>query len=208
MVSVQSYKQDAYTNEDLALLELLAAHAAKALDNTRLFAELQRLAIIDDLTGLFNRRHFFEVARLEFERARRYQRSLSIIMMDIDHFKDVNDSLGHLVGDAVLQIVAERCKQNMRETDVIGRYGGEEFVLLMPETSADGANMVAERLRVAIGDTPITTHGETVRITISIGLAILVGDCKDLDQLIQMADAALYAAKRGGRNTIGILGKN
>lgn len=207
MVSVQSYQKNAYTNEDMALLELLATHAAKALDNTRLFAELQMLAIMDDLTGIYNRRHFFEVARLEFERALRYQRSLSLIMMDIDHFKEVNDRLGHLVGDAVLRIVADRCKQNMRETDVIGRYGGEEFVLLMPETNADGANMVAERLRVAIGDTPITICDETVRITISIGLANLSRKCKDLDQLIQMADEALYNAKRGGRNTIGIQGK-
>lgn len=204
MVSTQSYRPGAYTPDDLKLLELLAAHAAVALDNTRLFSELQRLAIIDDLTGMFNRRHFFEVARLEFERARRYRRPLAIIMLDIDHFKDVNDRLGHLVGDQVLRVVAQRCRENLRDTDVIGRYGGEEFILLLPETTIDGAQQMAERLRVAIGDIPIYARSETVLVTISIGLASIGPDCTDLDQLISMADNALYLAKDKGRNVVGL----
>ncbi len=203
MVSAQSYQVNAYTREDMELLELLASHAAIALDNTRLFTELQRLAVIDDLTGLYNRRHFFELARLEFERARRYRRALSIIMIDIDHFKDVNDRWGHLVGDQVLRAVAQRCKQSIREMDVIGRYGGEEFALLMPETDVDGARQIAERLREAIGETPIQARGETVSVTISIGLASLGQGYTDLDQLISVADESLYHAKVSGRNTIG-----
>lgn len=203
MVSAQSYQPAAYDHADLELLELLAAHAAVALDNTRLFGELQRLAIIDELTGLYNRRHFFEVARLEFERARRYRRPLSIIMVDIDHFKQVNDRLGHLVGDQVLRVVAQRCLENMRESDVVGRYGGEEFIMLLPETGQEGALQSAERLRIAIADAPIPARGQSVRVTISIGWASLDAGCADLDQLISLADEALYAAKARGRNAVG-----
>jgi diguanylate cyclase (GGDEF)-like protein/PAS domain S-box-containing protein len=195
MVSALSYQTEAYTPDDLKLLGHLAAHAAVALDNTRLFSELQRLVIIDDLTGTFNRRHFFEVARLEFERARRYRRPLTVIMLDIDHFKDVNDRLGHLIGDQVLRVVAQRCRENLRDSDVIGRYSGEEFVLLLPETNIEGARRMAERLKVAIGDIPIFAHHETVLVTISIGIADLGPDCKHLDQLISLADDALLQAK-------------
>jgi diguanylate cyclase (GGDEF)-like protein len=203
MVSAQSYQLKAYTQEDLELLELLATHASVALDNTRLFGELQRLAIIDDLTGIYNRRHFFQVAHLEFERARRYNRALSIIMLDIDHFKEVNDQFGHLVGDQVLRVVTERCSQIIRETDVLGRYGGEEFILLVPETGLEGVKQLAERLRVAISETPIEARGKTVQVTASIGLAGLTLDCIDLDQLVSMADEALYLAKNIGRNAVG-----
>lgn len=203
MVSAQSYRRQAYAQEDLELLELLAAHAAIALDNTRLFAELQRLAIIDELTGIYNRRHFFQVAHLEFERARRYNRPLSIVMLDIDRFKEVNDQFGHLVGDQVLQVVTERCLKIIRETDILGRYGGEEFILLVPETGLEGVQQLAERLRVAASDTPIRAREKDVQVTMSIGLAALTPGCTDLDQLISLADEALYLAKKKGRNAVG-----
>jgi diguanylate cyclase (GGDEF)-like protein len=203
MMSAQSYEAEAYDQADLELLELLGAHAAIALDNTRLFGELQRLAIMDELTGLYNRRHFFEVARLEFDRARRYRRPLSIIMADIDHFKQVNDRLGHLVGDQVLRVVSNRCVENMRDSDVVGRYGGEEFIVLLPETGPEGALQSAERLRMAIAESPIVARGESVRVTISIGLASLDANCTDLDHLIMLADESLYAAKARGRNIVG-----
>jgi diguanylate cyclase (GGDEF)-like protein/PAS domain S-box-containing protein len=204
MVSVQSYRKNAYTQQDLEMLELLAAQAAGALDNTRLFAELQRQAIMDELTGLYNRRHFFEVARLEFERSRRYRRTLGIIMLDIDHFKEVNDQYGHLVGDQVLRVVAERCRQNVRSIDLVGRYGGEEFVLLVPETDAEGVRQLAERLRVAVSDTPIYAREIMVRITASIGVASSSADCPDLDHLISQADQALFPAKYTGCNIVGL----
>lgn len=203
MVSAQSYESNAYDRDDLELLELLAAHASIALDNTRLFGELQRLAIIDELTGLFNRRHIFEVARLEFERARRYRRPLSIIMVDIDHFKQVNDQYGHLVGDQVLRIVANRCQENVRESDVVGRYGGEEFIILLPETGPDGAGLSAERLRVSVAEGQILARGQSVQVTVSVGVASLDADCTDLDHLISMADESLYLAKARGRNAVG-----
>jgi diguanylate cyclase (GGDEF)-like protein len=124
-------------------------------------------------------------------------------MLDIDHFKDVNDQFGHLVGDQVLRVVTERCLQIIRETDVLGRYGGEEFILLVPETGLEGIKQLAERLRVAVSDTPILARGKTVHVTASIGLAVLSPNCADLDQLISMADEALYLAKRTGRNAVG-----
>jgi diguanylate cyclase (GGDEF)-like protein/PAS domain S-box-containing protein len=204
MVSAQSYQKYAYRPEDVELLELLAAHAAISLDNTRLFSELQHQAILDDLTGLYNRRHFFEVARLEFERARRYQRSLSIIMVDIDHFKHVNDRYGHLVGDQVLRLIADRFRLNVREIDVAGRYGGEEFILLIPETGSEGVRQAAERLRIAISNTPVQTFQHSISITASIGVASIDSNCPDLDHLIYLADKSLYLAKKAGRNLVGI----
>jgi diguanylate cyclase (GGDEF)-like protein len=202
MVSAQSYQPDAYSAADMEVLELLASQASIALENTRLFAELQTLAITDPLTGLYNRRYFFSIAHREFDRSRRYGYPLSIIMLDIDHFKQVNDRYGHGVGDAVLREAAQRCLRSVREVDLLARYGGEEFVALVIETGPAQAKLVAERFRLAIADEPFTVNGVSVSITASIGVSSLGDDCDDLDCLLMRADQALYAAKEAGRDLV------
>jgi diguanylate cyclase (GGDEF)-like protein len=165
-------------------------------------AEVQRLAITDSLTGLSTRRHFADRAENEFQRARRYRHPLSAIMVDIDHFKRVNDTSGHAVGDRVLQQVAGHCRQELRETDVVGRYGGDEFAILLPESDPVAAAQVAERLRQRIARQPLQTTTGPVAVTISLGIAALDDENLTLDILLSRADQALYDAKQGGRNRV------
>ncbi len=162
---------------------------------------LRELATRDALTGTYNRGHLEEVIRRELERSVRYTRPLTIAMLDADHFKRINDTYGHAVGDQVLRALADRCKRTLRSNDVLGRYGGEEFVAVLPETSLEEAAIVAERIRTGIGDTPVAFPGGSVPITVSIGLASS-SPGQRLESLLGMADSALYAAKRDGRNVV------
>ncbi len=198
MLSVQSYQPNAYTEDDLALLELLGAHAAGALENARLFEITQQLAHQDGLTNLLNRRRFMELARKEFERTRRYNHPLSVVMFDVDHFKAVNDTYGHAVGDDVLRAVAQECAQQLRQTDLLARYGGEEFVALLPDTEVTAAREVARRLRERVETLLIPPQ---VRVTVSLGVATYQSQAS-VEALLENADQALYHAKRGGRNRV------
>ncbi len=201
VINVESIRPNAFQENDERLLLTLAGQLTMALEKVRMFAEIQRLAITDSLTGLYNRRYFFAAAQREQERARRYKRPLSVIMMDVDHFKQVNDTHGHAAGDLVLQSVAHKCKSNLRETDILGRYGGEEFVALLPETQSAGASQVAERLREEIACTQVEVPAGPIVCTISIGVAALEDGCgATLEQLLGWADSALYEAKNSGRN--------
>jgi diguanylate cyclase (GGDEF)-like protein len=164
--------------------------------------ELERLATTDTLTGIANRRQFFILAELDIQRARRYKRAAAVMMLDLDHFKQVNDSYGHAIGDEVLHTVAERLKNALRQTDLLGRYGGEEFVVLLSETGPELARTVAERLRKSIADEPIVTSGPIIPLTVSIGVASLDGDPADLSGLLNRADSAMYTAKNSGRNQV------
>ena len=202
VLSAQSYTPHAYSQSDLRLLELLAANASIALSNARLFEQVQRLAVTDPLTSLYNRRHFFVLAEREFGRAVRYQRAVALLMVDLDHFKSVNDRYGHPAGDEVLRGVAGRCADNLRGIDVLGRYGGEEFIALLPETDWAGAREAAERVRDAIRATPLPTRAGPVSVTVSIGFAVCTADSADLAALVEHADQALYAAKIAGRDRI------
>ncbi|HWQ15079.1 MAG TPA: sensor domain-containing diguanylate cyclase [Roseiflexaceae bacterium] len=206
VISTQAYAPHAYSPTDIEIFEQLAANAAIALENARLFAETRRLAITDPLMGVFNRRHFFELARGELERARRYHHPLAIVMLDIDEFKRINDTYGHLVGDQVLRGVAARCKSALRTVDVLGRYGGEELVVLLPETGPVGALEAAERLRLSIAQTPIDAEGIQVAVTASLGVTTWTpaADTR-LEDLLDAADRALYEAKRRGRNQVRVL---
>jgi diguanylate cyclase (GGDEF)-like protein len=164
---------------------------------------LQNLAITDTLTDCFNRRHFFSVAENELARAARYKRHLSAIMLDIDRFKRVNDTYGHLVGDEVLVAIAGRISKVPRKTDIFARYGGEEFVILLPETDISEAQQTAERIRKEIADRPIRINGRDISVSASLGVASKSSEENiTIDLLLDRADQALYAAKRAGRNRV------
>lgn len=200
VLSAQSYQPFQYSQEDLETLESLAANGMIALENSRLFGEVQQLAITDPLTQVYNRRRFYELTELEFERSHRYGRPLSVIMLDIDHFKKVNDNFGHLVGDQILQRVAEICSGNLRQIDILARYGGEEFVILLPETNATSAYISAERLRREVAREPFSTMRGLINITISLGVVELDATCKVTEELLDRSDQAMYHSKRTGRN--------
>ncbi|MCG8350264.1 MAG: diguanylate cyclase [Chloroflexales bacterium] len=192
------------TRRDLAFLETIGRNAGVAIQNAQLFAETQRLATIDPLTGVYNRGHFCAIAYREFERARRYNSALSVIMLDVDYFKKINDTYGHGIGDQVLRSVAQSCHSQLREADVLGRYGGEEFSILLSETTLFEAEQVAERLRSIIDQTPVSTKLVLVSVTISLGVAAYDPDCIDLDQLLDRADQACYESKASGRNQVSV----
>jgi diguanylate cyclase (GGDEF)-like protein len=191
-----------FTANDVGPLSTLADYAAVAINNAQLFEELNIQSNTDGLTGLFNRRHFFTLAEREFQRARRFSRSLSVIMLDIDHFKRVNDTYGHAAGDQVLIEIAHRMRASIRNIDVLGRYGGEEFAMVLPETELPGAGLLAERLRKTIAATVVNTVGGPVTVTVSMGVAPFAPEVADFTALIHNADLALYAAKQAGRNQV------
>jgi len=202
VLSAQSYTPNMYGPDDVEALELLASNIAVAIENARLFGTIQSMAITDDLTGLYNRRKFYDIASQEFDRSRRYQRPLSVVMMDIDHFKKVNDTYGHAIGDQVLQGLAHVIKGSLRNADTLARYGGEEFVALLPETSVEEAIRTAERLRVSTSDATLPTRVGNMSVTISLGVVSLDDSCRNLEELLDRSDLALYASKRTGRNKV------
>jgi diguanylate cyclase (GGDEF)-like protein len=194
----------AYPGEEVDLLNLLAHHVATVFENARLFASVT----YEGLTGLLRREAILEQLDKELERAHRYRRPLTIAMADLDYFKDVNDRYGHLAGDSLLRRTAQVVAGALRSTDWVGRYGGEEFLLVLPETDIEGAGGVAEKVRTLVQRTRVPMEdGSTVRVTISIGLATL-DDLRDTKErvtardLIAAADRSLYEAKHGGRNRV------
>jgi diguanylate cyclase (GGDEF)-like protein len=192
----------AFTEEEIELAESLVAQAASAIENAHLYSEVQRLAIIDELTGLYNRRGFFEIGEREWERANRLDRPLAALFLDIDHFKQFNDTYSYAVGDQVLRLLAECLRENLRKVDIAGRYGGEEFVVLLPETGVLVAKDVAERLRIAASSVRVKSDLEELGITISVGVCQKTPDLTDLDALIAHAGQALRHAKNLGRNQV------
>ncbi len=202
MTAINGVDDRDFDDGDVALLQAMASQAAVALTDALLLEEVQRLAVTDALTGIYNRGHLFEVGTREFNSAFRYQRPLAVIMFDVDRFKEVNDEWGHAIGDEVLCEVVNRCQTILREVDVFGRYGGEEFAILLPETGIENARAVADRLRVAVEHKPVATTGGRVPVTISVGLASIEQGIETLPDLLDRADAELMAAKRAGRNTV------
>lgn len=166
-------------------------------------ARLEQLAIRDELTGLFNYRYLQSRLLEEFKRAERYREPLACVMGDIDHFKRVNDRYGHDIGDAVLREVGDRLSKAVRDIDVVTRYGGEEFLLVLPSTNFAGAVSVAERVRHVIGDEAMTLSGTSQQVTMSLGIGVFPSrDVRNKDELLKAADYALYKAKAAGRDTI------
>ncbi len=166
--------------------------------------KLEELATIDGLTGITNRRHFFELGHREFRRSQRYGNPIAALMLDVDHFKDVNDTHGHGAGDDVLRVLAATLREELREVDLVGRYGGEEFAALLPETGAEGALVAASRVRGAVERMEIPTVAGPLRCTVSIGVASIAPGVTSLEQLLALADTALYEAKNAGRNRVGV----
>lgn len=163
---------------------------------------LRQLASTDMLTGVYNRRHFFASAAAILPQTTPATTSLALLLVDIDHFKRVNDNFGHQAGDQALVAVANRCGAVLRKQDVLARFGGEEFAVLLPETSLGDARLLAERLLEAVATSPVTTSAGSLALSVSIGLAIWDRETTTIDQLIERADAALYAAKRAGRSRV------
>ncbi len=164
--------------------------------------KLEHLATTDDLTGLWNRRHFMNSATGEFERARRYGQYFSLLMIDIDYFKKLNDTHGHAAGDAVLRHLAGMLKGSMRRTDITGRVGGEEFSIILPNTGIENAELLAERLRLTVEKSPASYSEKTLFLTVSIGLTAYSPGFESIDEMLLLADNALYEAKEGGRNRV------
>jgi diguanylate cyclase (GGDEF)-like protein len=163
--------------------------------------EIYRMTIVDGLTQIHNKRYLFEALDKELIRARRYDRQLSLLIFDIDYFKNINDQYGHLAGDYVLRELARIVQERIRRDEVFARYGGEEFVIALPETSLQGAVTLAENLRARVETHGFSFQGERIPVTISVGCAVL-GEEKGAADLIQLADDKLYEAKRAGRNRV------
>jgi diguanylate cyclase (GGDEF)-like protein len=187
---------------DLPTISLFASQIATALQNASLMTEIKRLAITDDLTGIYNRRHFFEIAGTEFSRAVRHDYPLSALIVDVDHFKQFNDRYGHATGDRVLREVAHLMLGTMRESDILGRYGGEEFSVLLPVTEPKAAIRLAERIISNVADVPIDTDAGKLSVQLSIGVAGRNAETPTLHALINRADQAMYIAKDAGRNRV------
>ncbi len=191
----------------LAQTELLNHQLqAESLARQRAQEELRLMAITDALTGVHNRRQLSVLGQQVFNHACRYHRPLAALMVDADHFKNINDSFGHAVGDEVLKFLANYLRQNLREADILGRYGGEEFVALLPETELETAQEVATRLLTGIRELRLEMVKGQVKLTVSIGIGILIPDIDEsIDDLVDRADQAMYAAKQAGRNQVAIL---
>ena len=193
-----------FRKETRDLAEWLAAQAGIALENARLHERVQRQATTDELTGLVNRRRFLEALETELERARLFETPLSLVLADLDDFKLVNDRHGHPAGDHALQTFGDLLQEHLRKMDVAGRLGGEEFAVLLPETGAEEAALVADRMRHALGDVPLALPGGArITLTASFGIAELVPG-QAAEQVLSLADAALYEAKAAGKNRVSL----
>jgi len=197
---ILSEETNAFNPYQIELLKVLGNQASISIANAKFHEEIERLAITDGLTGLFNHRHFQERVKEEFHRSGRFPEPISLLLIDIDHFKEINDIYGHPVGDAVLKDVSGIIKKTVRNIDVPARYGGEEFAVILIGTDARGALKMAERLRKAVMKKAFSAEAGDFQITVSIGISTHRDDIRSQEELIEEADKALYHAKRTGRN--------
>jgi diguanylate cyclase (GGDEF)-like protein len=204
VMALESARPNAFTSADAQPLESLADICAAAIQNARYFEKIKHLAYVDGLTGMSNRRLFEKAIAEEIDRAERYGNELSVIMFDVDNFKKLNDEFGHLLGDEALRQVSNIFHQNMRKSDVACRYGGEEFVVLAPQTSGEHARIMAEKLRRAVED--FHFPGVPRPVTITAGVANYPANGRTRDELVRAADDALYQAKQAGRNRVLLAG--
>lgn len=193
---------------ELEKVVILGNQYALALRRVKLYENIERIAITDGLTELYTRRYLEERLEEEIKRSVRRNIKLSFLMIDVDHFKKINDEHSHLTGDQVLHAIGEIIKQNIRGIDIAARYGGEEFSLILPDTDQKGAHYAAERIRHAVEESSIRAYDAELKVTVSIGVATCPKDGKKMDDIIDRADQALYLAKQKGRNCICVYGKD
>ncbi len=189
---------------DLDLLQAVATQVVAALENAQLYQRTKELSARDELTGLFNRRHFFETLEKEAQRAVRYHHAFSVLLLDLDDFKRYNDTYGHLQGDEALKALARLLLAKTRRADVVARFGGEEFVLLLPETTAARARVAAEKIRAAVEQHPFPGRDTQPggRLTVTLGVATCLGDAEDTLAVVDLADRAMYLGKEQGGNQV------
>jgi diguanylate cyclase (GGDEF)-like protein len=191
-----------FTDEDRSLVEMLVRPLAVAIDTIRIFDNAERLTITDDLTKLYNYRYLKQYLESEVKRCLRYRKKVSLLFIDVDGFKRVNDTFGHLVGSLALSEMGQVLRKILRETDVVGRYGGDEFVVVLPETPLNGALVIAERLRKKVEDYEFVAQDLSIHLTISLGVANCPKHTLTAEGLIKKADAAMYRAKELSKNNI------
>ena len=200
---INSLDEVQFNDADLKIISAIADYAAIAIENAKNYEKIRELVIIDDLTGLFNAKHFHKLLDYEFERARRYGTPLSLVFLDLDHFKNVNDTHGHLVGSRLLTEFGQLIKRTIRSTDLAARYGGDEFVIIVPNTPTAGTFTLIEKLRSLIHQFPFhSDSGERVKVTASFGIACYSDNVESKQRLIELADKAMYEVKQGGRDGI------
>jgi diguanylate cyclase (GGDEF)-like protein len=204
VLKAQSKRRGAFLEQDEKIFSILAASAALALENASLHQKTKELTIVDELTGIYNYRFFIEKLSQEIKRAERYKQTLSLLMIDIDWFKRYNDAYGHLFGNKVLKELAQRIKDSVRDVDVVSRYGGEEFAVILPQTSRKDARLVGERIRRHVDSTDFEVEegGLMVKVTVSLGVATYPENGTTPEQLIEKVDQALYSAKGKGKNMV------
>jgi diguanylate cyclase (GGDEF)-like protein/PAS domain S-box-containing protein len=204
VMCIQNYRPNAYREDQIRMLERISVHAAIAIENARLYSEVQRLAIIDELTGIYNYRGLLEIGAHELERARRFSHPLAVLFFDIDDFRQFNNTYSHSTGNIVLQTLVKNCRAVLRSVDILTRFGGDEFVVLLPETDLPSAEGVAQRLISEIAEARIPTPYGDLNVTISIGLAMLKSDTADLAELIERANQAEHQAKLGQKSVVAV----
>lgn len=200
---INSVGERSFNDDDLPLLGAVADFAAIAIDNARNYRRVSELVVTDDLTGLHNARHFHELLEYELDRCRRYKSQVSLLFFDLDHFKGVNDRFGHLVGSRMIAEVGHLVKRHIRSSDRAARYGGDEYVIVLPNTGKQGAMAVANNLLDHLREHPfMTDSNERIAITASFGVATFPDDSIDRTTLIRAADSAMYEAKEAGRDGV------
>jgi diguanylate cyclase (GGDEF)-like protein len=204
LLAIDSSNPNDFSEREIEIASEFAKQVASTLENARILQETQTRAVTDVLTGVFNRRGLMELGEVEFTRALALNRPFSAIMLDLDHFKIINDTHGHAAGDVCLHEFAKRCKSCIREIDYIGRYGGEELIILLPDAHMKASMNIAERLRIAISKSPILVDNKRINITASLGVACKDENTNSLEMLIARADQAMYIAKHNGRNRVAV----
>lgn len=205
VISVQCYKKNQYNLKDLSTLRIISSFIGIALENARLYKRIQYLAIYDDLLNIFNKREIMRRGYDVYSGIEGTNQSIASVMMDIDDFKKVNDTYGHLVGDEVIKKVATTIKNSIKSDDSIGRYGGEEFLIFLSCKELEDYEIFIERLREQIEKMEISVGDKTIKVTVSVGVAITKGNKMPLKKLINYADNELYKAKRDGKNKVCII---
>lgn len=207
LVGLMVYEKPSDTFQTHEIVVLFSRQASLSIDNARLFSRVEEMALRDTLTGLYNRRYLHQILDYEINRSRRYRQPLSLVFIDVDHFKEVNDTYGHAMGDKFLKQIAQKLSGMFRTTDVVGRYAGDEFLAILPSTHTEGASILADRIHHVLGRYEIMCRGKSLTVSVSIGLATLNGEeGVGSASLVDRADQAMYEAKSAGRNCVRIYG--